>query len=316
MKVGVNDDDHILLKDTPCLRLGKDGTDFSLSMWVKVSGDSQIIGTNDGYGYGPGFNVSSRKRYDGSMELALFAGPMPREKRGAEYVMVSPPFKANEWVHMTLVYDSNGPGKMATFSMWLNLSSTPEPARSTLSESAPIQVYQPNLKIGDQGYGRSAMFEVSEMRSYSRVLTMPEIKALVAAANEPDLSRRRGGAGRSTQDYCSGDGGEGRCKTAFGNSEHQWRIRTGGEGGDGLQNTRASSALRPPLAGYFSFRSKSLAAASAAFWSAASAGHLSFSRCISWRMAALTISRMSPLSSAGTTYHGLSFVAVALTASP
>jgi hypothetical protein len=179
-KIGANDDDHILIKDTPCLRLGKDGTDFSLSMWLKMSGDSQIIGTGDGIGSGtPGFSITSRLRDDGLIELVLGAGKMHyEEKRPFNDLLVSAPFKANEWVHVVLAYDSNGPGKASTFSMWFNLSTTPEPARSSLSRVAPIQVYQPNLKIGDRGYGRWAPFEVSEMRSYSRVLTTPEIKAL------------------------------------------------------------------------------------------------------------------------------------------
>jgi hypothetical protein len=171
-KIGVNDNDHILVKDTPCLRLGKDGTDFTVAMWLKASGNSQIIGTGDGIGSGtPGFNISSRPSGDGLVELTVEAGKMHYEDRPITQVLQSKPFKAGEWVHVVLAYDSNGPGKAATLTMWLNLS------RQTAE--APIQIHQPNLKVGDRGYGRWAPFEVSEMRSYSRVLTDPEIKALV-----------------------------------------------------------------------------------------------------------------------------------------
>lgn len=182
-KIGVNDDDHILVKDSPCLRLGKDGTDFTVAMWLKATGDSQILGTGSGIGSGkPGFSINSRNAGNGLVELVVGAGKMHwEETRPFNDVLVSQRFKANEWVHVLLTYDSNGPGKAATFSMWLNLSTNSEPARSTLSADAPFQIYQPNLIVGDQGYGRWAPFEVSEMRSYSRVLTTPEIKALVLA---------------------------------------------------------------------------------------------------------------------------------------
>jgi hypothetical protein len=172
---GVNDDDHILVKDTPCLRLGKGGTDFSVSMWLKVHVDpldTQIIGTGSGIGSGtPGFGLGSRNRSDGSMELVFGTGRLPDRDQTYTDIGVSPPFRPNEWVHVVLTYDSNGPGTAAKFRLWLNLWNTTYPA--------PTQVHQPDLKVGDQGYARWGVFEVSELRSYARVLTETEIKAQV-----------------------------------------------------------------------------------------------------------------------------------------
>ncbi|MCU0695995.1 MAG: M60 family metallopeptidase [Myxococcaceae bacterium] len=174
-RIGVNDEDHILVKDTPCLRLGKDGTDFSLSMWLKVHVDPldvQIIGTGSGIGSGtPGFGLGSRNRDDGQVELVFGTGPLSDRTGTYHDLGVSPPFKRDEWVHVVLTYDSNGPGTAARFNLWLNLWHTTFPA--------PFQVYQPNLKVGDQGYARWGVFEVSELRSYTRVLTDNEIKAQV-----------------------------------------------------------------------------------------------------------------------------------------
>jgi hypothetical protein len=182
-RIGVNDNDRIVLRDTPCLRLGENGTDFTVAMWLKATGHSQVIGTGSEIGSGtPGFAISTRPAGDGLVELVVGAGKMHwEETRPFNDILVSQRFRANEWVHVVLAYDSNGPGKAATFSMWFNLSTTPQPARSSLSAEAPSQIYQPNLIIGDQGFGQWAPFEVSEMRSYSRVLTTPEIKALVLA---------------------------------------------------------------------------------------------------------------------------------------
>jgi hypothetical protein len=174
-RVGVSDDDRIELKDTPCLRLGKDGTDFTLSMWLKLSsGVSQIVGTANQYGFTPGFILYSRPRDDGRMELLLQGGDLPTrvaDSLHAGVTVVSAPFKPDEWVHVALVYDSNGLGKSATLALSLNL------VRST--GEAPVDIYQPGLRVGDQGYARSAAFEVSEVRSYQRALTDSELKAVV-----------------------------------------------------------------------------------------------------------------------------------------
>ena len=178
-RIGVNDDDRIVVKDTPCLRLGKDGTDFTVSMWLKVTGDSQIIGTGSGIGSGtPGFSIRTRDVGDGMVDLVVGAGKMHWEQtRPFNELLQTERFKANEWVHVVLSYDSSGPGKPGTLALWFNLKSS--------TTEAPFQIYQPNLIVGDQGYGRWAPFEVSEMRSYSRALTLPEIKAL--ALSKPQV---------------------------------------------------------------------------------------------------------------------------------
>ncbi len=174
-RIGVNDDDRIVVKDTPCLRLGKDGVDFTVSMWLKATGDSQIIGTGSGIGSGtPGFLISTRDAGEGMVDLVVGAGKMHwEERRPFNELLQTERFKANEWVHVVLSYDSSGPGKAGSLTLWFNLKGS--------TREAPFQIYQPNLIVGDQGFGRWAPFEVSEMRSYSRALTLPEIKALALA---------------------------------------------------------------------------------------------------------------------------------------
>jgi hypothetical protein len=140
LKIGVNDNDRIELKDTPCLQLGKNGTDFSVAMWLKVSGNSQIIGSGSGIGSGtPGFGLDSRLRDDGLMELVVGAGKLHNEDRPFTNLQVSEPFKANEWVHVVLAYDSNGPGTAANLTLWLNLRSS--------TREGPAQIYQPKLFV-------------------------------------------------------------------------------------------------------------------------------------------------------------------------
>ncbi len=178
-RIGVNDDDRIELKDTECLRLGKDGTDFTVSMWLKLSagtrGTSEIFGSKDRYDRSPpGFSLYSQQRADGQMELALLVSPLP--SRAAQPVkgaitVVTDPIKVGEWVHVALIYDSSGPGTAATLGVSVNL------ARFT--GEAPPNLYLPRLWVGDQGWNRSDEFEVSEMRSYRRVLTDSELKAVV-----------------------------------------------------------------------------------------------------------------------------------------
>jgi N-terminal domain of M60-like peptidases/Peptidase M60, enhancin and enhancin-like/Concanavalin A-like lectin/glucanases superfamily len=171
----VDDDQYIDVRDTACTRLGQTGTDFSISMWLKLSpGSSHIIGSTDPYSYKPGFMLYSSPRSDGQIELRLHAGELPSlaaDGFKSNVTVISAPFKPNEWVHVALVYDSNGPRKSASFTLWLNM----EPF---LGEG-PIDVYLPRLRIGDQGWGVSASMDVSEVRSYKRALTESELKALV-----------------------------------------------------------------------------------------------------------------------------------------
>ncbi len=173
LRIGTTDDQHLAIKDEACLRLGKDGTDFSVSMWLKASGNSQVIGTTSQYSKAPGFILHTRLRGDGLLELLLETGDVPLAVDPREKFAVaakSQPFRPGEWVHVALIYDSTGVGKAATFTVMLNL------AKST--GEAPINVYKTGLRIGNMGWGTHAAFDVSEVRSYARVLADTELKAL------------------------------------------------------------------------------------------------------------------------------------------
>jgi hypothetical protein len=162
--VRIGDDQWMTIKDAGCHQLGKDGADFSVSMWLKASaGTSQIIGTTSQYSRKQGFILHTNKLGDGTLELQLasFAD-------GVNATVKSAPFAPDTWTHVVLRYDANG--SVATASLDVNLQPRTGPA-------AP-DVYNERLRVGDEGYGNIAPFEVSELRSYQRLLTDGEVRAL------------------------------------------------------------------------------------------------------------------------------------------
>ncbi len=160
----INDDQWVTIKDAGCLQLGKDGADFSVSMWLKASrGSSQIIGTTSQHGRGQGFILYTRALENGEMELRLSSF-----LDGLDATVISAPFEADAWTHVVLRYDANG--SVATASLDVNLQPR--------TGSAASNVYNERLRVGDEGYGSIAPFDVSELRSYQRLLTDTEVRAL------------------------------------------------------------------------------------------------------------------------------------------
>ncbi len=160
----IQDSQFIDIKNDGCLQLGKAGGDFSLSMWLKATGASQIIGTTSQYSRAQGFILTTNLRADGDLELLASSAPTS----GDFVAVTSLPFKAGVWVHVGLRYDNRGDGSM--FAVDVNLDEVSGPA-------AP-DVYNDKLRIGDEGYGSIVPFEVSELHSYGRLLSDRELKAL------------------------------------------------------------------------------------------------------------------------------------------
>jgi len=172
----INNDQSIDLKDEGCLQLGKQGADFSLSMWLKATGDSQIIGTTSQYGRQQGFVLFTTRRSDGDLELVASAAPAV----GPMVSVASAPFKAGVWTHVALRYDNDR--HVATFSIDVNLS--------TRSGQAAPDVYNERLRIGDEGWGGIAAFEISQLSSYGRLLSDRELRAMfLENANSTGLSK-------------------------------------------------------------------------------------------------------------------------------
>jgi len=182
--LSIRDEQSIDLKDEGCLQLGKDGADFSLSMWLKATGDSQIIGTTDQYGGAQGFVLFSRARSDGDLELVAFSTASASSKEREWRSAASAPFKPNTWTHVAVRYDNND--NDSAFTIFVNMAKR--------SARAHADVYNDKLRVGDMGWGPSAPLEVSELRSYGRLLSDAEIKgtflekAAVVGVSKEELS--------------------------------------------------------------------------------------------------------------------------------
>lgn len=164
--IRIDDGQSIDIKDEGCLQLGKNGADFSLSMWLKANPQSsQIIGTKSQYnGTQQGFILATKGRSDGDLEL--FVSSVSDSSLMASVTSI--PFRPGEWVHVGLRYDNNG--AESTFTIDVNLESR--------AGSAAPDVYNSKLRVGDEGFGTIAPFEISELYSYGRLLSDREVKAL------------------------------------------------------------------------------------------------------------------------------------------
>ncbi|NIQ73957.1 MAG: hypothetical protein GWN80_00020, partial [Gammaproteobacteria bacterium] len=155
----VNNGEYIDILDSGCFQLGKDGNDFALSFWLKATGATQIIGTKTQYNGDQGFIVY----VDGDSQLRVASS-----EGSGNTTITSRPFQLNEWVHVVVNYVNDG--EDATFEINVNLAPT--------SGSAYANVYNSNLRIGDEGWGDISSFDVCIFQSWGRVLSRNEIKAL------------------------------------------------------------------------------------------------------------------------------------------
>ncbi|MCS5648797.1 MAG: M60 family metallopeptidase [Dehalococcoidia bacterium] len=183
----IEDEQYIDLKDEGCLQLGKDGEDFALSMWLKASGastdqtqgsGSQIIGTKSQYNQAtPGFLLhtefadASHKAPDGWLILGALSSPADNSQR--KFVL-SAPFPTDTWTHVVLNYQ-NDDYNNSKFSIYVNLIGNDYKGSRA---GAHPNIYKSDLRIGDEGWGQIRPFEIADFKSYSRMLTERERKAL------------------------------------------------------------------------------------------------------------------------------------------
>ena len=159
------------LVDAGCLQLGADGQDFSVSMWLKASGGSQIIGTKTQYNGNQGFVVFTTVRSDGQLELRARSALASDQPSSTWRTVTSIPFTPDVWTHVAVTYRNDD--ALSTFTLHVNTAPT--------SGAAHPDVHNSDLRIGDQGWGDISPFEVSEMRSYGRLLTDAEVGSLFIA---------------------------------------------------------------------------------------------------------------------------------------
>jgi hypothetical protein len=154
----VGDGEYIDILDSGCFQLGKDGSDFALSFWLKATGPTQIIGTKTQYNGNQGFLVF----VDGDSKICAISS-----EGSGNTTVSSTPIQLNEWTHVVINYKN---GDDSTFEVNVNLAET--------SGYAYEDVYNSNLRIGDEGWGSISSFDVCIFQSWGRVLTRNEIKAL------------------------------------------------------------------------------------------------------------------------------------------
>lgn len=154
------------------MRLGADGASFALSFWLKLSSTeitSQIIGTDTQYAQGAlsqGFIVHS-VRGDASGVVKLRAAS--QDLAGNRKISVdSAPFAVDRWTAVAINYYNDADG--ATFELWIN--------GEERSGHAYADVYNSDLRIGDEGWGRTASFDVADFFAYDRILSPLEISSI------------------------------------------------------------------------------------------------------------------------------------------
>jgi N-terminal domain of M60-like peptidases/Concanavalin A-like lectin/glucanases superfamily/Peptidase M60, enhancin and enhancin-like len=161
----------IELKDEGCTALGKNGADFSVSMWLKATaGDNvnaQILsgGRMSTFGGGAtGFVIQPEARWGRTFLIwSTGAGPGQAYKE-----FRSPPFDANTWVYVTFTY-KNGDAARGTMSI----------NGATTSGELHGNVYRAPVVLGAAfNFGQKAPFEVADIRSYPRALSSTETRSL------------------------------------------------------------------------------------------------------------------------------------------
>jgi N-terminal domain of M60-like peptidases/Peptidase M60, enhancin and enhancin-like/Concanavalin A-like lectin/glucanases superfamily len=157
----------IKLKNECCVQLGKSGTDFSVSMWVKPTGVSQILssGITPYGGSGGGFSLASGI-VDGRARLSLLtqiaSGLEPR--RQLDSVLMD----LGVWQYVTLTYTTNGPQSLASITV----------NGATTSGTVAGDPFNDYLEIGDKArFEKIDAVELGDMKSYGRTLTSAEIRA-------------------------------------------------------------------------------------------------------------------------------------------
>jgi hypothetical protein len=156
----------IQLKTPDCLQLGKGGKDFSVSMWVKPIGISQILSSGiTPYGGAGGFSFFTTVD-KGRSVLRMHTNNA--SGLGGQIDFDSVPIESGTWVYVTVTYTTNGDQSSA--SVTIN--------GVTTSGRVAGEPFKGFVEIGDAArYGPTDAIEIGDMRSYGRALNAGEIRA-------------------------------------------------------------------------------------------------------------------------------------------
>ncbi len=167
-------DDYIYIQSLPAVDLGTENKSYSISLWVKRSGnppyESGIISKNDGVGRYP-FAITIQK--DGKIAFHLYDGT------NIAKIISDVPVTDNKWKHIVAVRD----GTNKQLRLYINNAALPI-VEDTTKGSLKNDDY---ILIGRYPFGDSSFyhdsFVIDETRIYGTALTDTEIKALYDFGN-------------------------------------------------------------------------------------------------------------------------------------
>ncbi|MCH9681525.1 MAG: M60 family metallopeptidase [Deltaproteobacteria bacterium] len=177
--VRIGNAQSIDLRDDTCLQYGRDGSDFSLSLWFRVPDpgagpQATLIGTGNAQGDTDGFALVAQPRGH-EWEVVMVSGGGPGTPRTSTRFPYNNPqriklFDPTIWNHVVLTVR----GSQARILV------NGEHGDWEVPELAMYQdVYRPGmLRIGDPGEGEQAPVELVEVRGYTRALAEREARAL------------------------------------------------------------------------------------------------------------------------------------------
>lgn len=161
--VRLDDTQAISLVDDPCLQLGKDAQPFSVSAWFRIVDE-------DSFGGAQLFGTSASQFSKEGIALYLSStdelNVTTEGNQGGSNAQVA----ASGWNHVAMVYTGRAlrlyvNGKLDNWE-FPNLPLTTNFYREEV------------LKLGDYGYGERSPIDLAEIRSYPRVLSETEVRAL------------------------------------------------------------------------------------------------------------------------------------------
>ena len=162
------------LKDEGCLQLGKNGNDFSVSMWVKPSGTAQVLSSNitPFGGGGAGFLLGVSTEY-GRANFVLSTSSTTGIGSGKRTFFESVPIELNTWMYVTLTYTTDGEKSVASITV----------NGVTTSGGVSAEPFGGPVQVGDRAaYKFFEPIELGDIRSYGRALSDAEIRAQWLAA--------------------------------------------------------------------------------------------------------------------------------------
>ena len=176
----------VKLKDSQCTAYGMPGQDFTVSMWFRVQDDEEhvsamLMGTSSNFGFDDGFVLHTDVRRGKHIVMAFTVVDDELQESGRSEI------EADVWHHVALMHD----GIRSEFRLMLDgeyFGETWElPGRPVASDFFDADA----LRLGLPGFDFQRTLDLSDVRSFGRMLSETEVRALYlqqAPLNEPAFS--------------------------------------------------------------------------------------------------------------------------------